>query len=281
MGISRPCSALFAAAFLTSSSISAQSPPTLDQLLDRMGAYLIAYERDISTVVADERFEQKYYSGGNVAVAVLLESEVAFMRLPGDAEWLGFRDVRKSNNKPVRLPGPTIAELLTLPAPDMTKAVAIANASAIHNLGLPRTINTPTSPLHIIHPRNRPAHRFELDDEDSVRGRRTTVISFVETRRPALVREPGGESLVSSGRVWVDARTGVVWRVQWHYHRESSRGRPPHVRVEFEPHAELQMMVPRELRESFYLTFTGRGEGRATYRNFRRFGTSARIVPQP
>jgi hypothetical protein len=72
----------------------------------------------------------------------------------------------------------------------------------------------------------------------------------------------------------------VVWRVQWNYDRESSRGRPPHVRVEFEPHAELQMMVPRELRESFYLARTGRGEGRATYRNFRRFGTSARIVPQ-
>jgi hypothetical protein len=270
---------LVATALLTSDSTLAQSTPSLDQLLDRMGTYLTSYERDISTVVADERFEQKYYGGG-VPVAVLLESEVAFMRLPGDAEWLGFRDVKKSNYKPVRLPGPTIAELLTLPAPDMTKAVAIANAGAVHNLGLVRTINTPTTPLHIIHPRNRPAHRFELDGEESVRGRRTTVIGFVETRRPALLREPNGESLVSSGRIWVEARTGVVWRVQWNYDRESSRGRPPHVRVEFEPHAELQMMVPRELRESFYLARTGRGEGRATYRNFRRFGTSARIVPQ-
>jgi hypothetical protein len=33
------------------------------------------------------------------------------------------------------------------------------------------------------------------------------------------------------------------------------------------------------MREEFYTT-TGRGDGHATYRNFRRFGTSARIVPQ-
>ena len=38
-------------------------------------------------------------------------------------------------------------------------------------------------------------------------------------------------------------------------------------------------MVPLEMREGFF-TRTGSGDGRATYRNFRRFGTSARIVPQ-
>ena len=39
-------------------------------------------------------------------------------------------------------------------------------------------------------------------------------------------------------------------------------------------------MVPRTMTEVFSVP-RGRGEGRATYSNFRRFGTSARIVPQP
>ncbi|MGH9218573.1 MAG: hypothetical protein ACRD1W_04695, partial [Vicinamibacterales bacterium] len=104
MGISRPCSALVAAAFLTSSSISAQSPPTLDQLLDRMGAYLTEYESQLSSVVADERFEQNIYALGATSrlQGATLESEVAFIRLPGGAEWLGFRDVRRVNAKPVK-----------------------------------------------------------------------------------------------------------------------------------------------------------------------------------
>ena len=54
----RRSAVVVAAAFLTSSSTSAQITPSLKQLLDRMGAYLIDYERQLRSVVADERFEQ-------------------------------------------------------------------------------------------------------------------------------------------------------------------------------------------------------------------------------
>ena len=77
-------------------AISAQSKPSLEQLLDRMGAYLIEYETHLSSVVADERFEQSIFGGRGRSIA-LLESEVAFYRLPGGAEWLGFRDVKRVN----------------------------------------------------------------------------------------------------------------------------------------------------------------------------------------
>jgi hypothetical protein len=285
MGISRPCSALFAAAFLTSSSISAQSPPTLDQLLDRMGAYLAEYESQLSSVVADERFEQNVYAGaGSRAQGTTLESEVAFIRLPGGAEWLGFRDVKRVNFKAVKQSGPSITDVLTSAAGDMTKARAIANASAKHNLGLPRTINVPTAPLDIIHPAHRAAHRYELTGDESVRGTRTMVVAFTEVTRPTLVREPDGDYLVSSGRIWIDPESGSVRRVEWVYQAEKRYARapaPPRLRVDFERHPQLGFMVPRAMTEVFSTTSRTRGEGWATYRNFRRFGTSARIVPQP
>ena len=286
MGISRPCKALVAAAFLTSASISAQSDASLEQLLDRMGAYLIEYESQLSSVVADERFEQNIYGLGARARSqgATLESEVAFIRLPGGAEWLGFRDVKRVNFKAVKQDGPSVGDVLTSAAGDMTKARAIANASARHNLGLPRTINVPTAPLDIIHPAHRLAHRYELGGQESIRGTRTTVVAFTEVRRPTLVREPNGEYLVSSGRIWIDPDSGVVWRVEWIYQAEkrfASAPAPPRLRVDFERHQELGFMVPRQMTEVFSATPRTRGEGRATYRNFRRFGTSARIVPQP
>ena len=52
----------------------------------------------------------------------------------------------------MRTSGPSIGEVLTSAAGDMTKAQAIAKESARHNLGMPRTINVPTAPLEIIHP---------------------------------------------------------------------------------------------------------------------------------
>lgn len=275
---------LVAAFLLTSLSISGQSTPSLELLLDRMGAYLTDYESQLSSVVADERFEQNVYGlrAGSRNTAATLESEVAFLRLPGGAEWLGFRDVKKVNWKPVKSSGPSIGEVLTSAAGDMTKALAIANASARHNLGLPRTINVPTGPLDIIHPRHRRAHEYELRGDEAVRGTRTMIVAFQETARPTMVREPGGLNLVSSGRIWIEPATGTVWRVEWIYQAEkrlARTGPPPKLRVDFGPHEELGMMVPRMMTEIFSVQ-TGRGEGRATYRNFRRFGTSARIVPQ-
>ena len=276
-----------ASAFVVQADLLARQPATLDQLLDRMGEYLIEYEAQLSTLVADERFEQSIHPRGRVSGEhLLLESEVAFLRLPGDAEWLGFRDVKKLNSRPVADPAPPISELLASTADAFAKAVTLARASARHNLGLPRTINTPTTPLHIIHPRYRRAHHFELGVEANVRGQRASIISFREGVRPTLLREPNGTNLVSSGRIWVDAKTGTVLRVEWNYQAErsapgvQSRGGPPVVRVEFGRHDGLQIMVPLEMREVFF-TRTGYGHGRATYRNFRRFGTSARIVPQP
>ena len=118
-----------------------------------MGVYLIDYETQLSSVVADEKFEQNIYARGSTGQT--LQSEVAFIRLPGGAEWLGFRDVRKVNWTTVKSGGPSIADVLTMSAGDMTKALAIANASAKHNLGLPRTVNVPTAPLDIVHPMHR------------------------------------------------------------------------------------------------------------------------------
>jgi hypothetical protein len=282
----RTTAVVLAAAFGVQAQLAAQSRPSLDQLLDRMGAYLTEYETQLSSVVADERFEQNVYSLGAGArtQAATLESEVAFIRLPGGAEWLGFRDVRRVNFKPVKQRGPSVSDVLTSAAGDMTKAHALANASARHNLGLPRTINVPTAPLDIIHPAHRDAHRYELGGEESIRGRRTTVVAFTEVTRPTLVREPNGAFLVSSGRIWIDPESGVVWRVEWIYQAEKRHPRapaPPKLRVDFERHEELGFMVPRLMTELFSAPPRTRGEGRATYRNFRRFGTSARIVPQP
>ena len=261
-------------------ALRAQSTATLDQLLDRMGAYLIEYESQLSSVVAEEQFDQRVLGRITTGRWTRLASDVAFMRLPGNAEWLGFRDVKRVNGELVKPSGPSIAEVLTSDRGDLKKALAIANASARHNIGLPRTINVPTAPLDIIHPRNRQAHKFDLRGDDTVDGITTVVIGYQEVTRPTLLRDPHGIPLVSSGLIWVEPANGRIRRIEWVYQEE--RKRPwaaPRLRVEFEAHPELGFMVPVRMEETFWVQ-NGRGEGKATYRNFRRFGTGARIVQQ-
>ena len=268
-------------------AVSAQ-PPTLETLLERMAAYLTEYETQLSSVVADERFTQRVvytraYTDGVPETNQeqrRLDSEIGFIRLPGSSDWLGFRDVRKVNGREVARSAQSVSDVLASGTDVTTKARAIAEASAAHNLGTPRTTNVPTAALEIIHPRNFAAHQFELRGEETVRRTRVAVIGFAEVRRPPLVKNPAGKELVSRGRIWVDPKTGGIWRVEWIY--APAVGAPSSLRVEFDRNDTLGMLVPLEMREDFR-SFGGLeayGNGVAQYSNFRRFGTGARIVPQ-
>jgi hypothetical protein len=288
--------AVLAACCLFATQLTAQSKPALGQLLDRLAAYLTDYETQLSSVVADERFSQRIFyaradsdgapfSAGQLSRETSdeqrrLESEIGFIRLPGASVWLGFRDVRRINGREVVRGAQSVSDVLASGADVMTKARAIAEASAAHNLGAPRTTNVPTAALEIIHPRNFAAHQFELRGEETVRRTRVAVIGFTEVRRPPLVTNLAGTELVSRGRIWVEPSTGAVWRVEWIY--APAVGVPSSLRVEFDRHDTLGMLVPLEMREEFR-SFGGldaRGSGVASYTNFRRFGTGARIIPQ-
>ena len=280
--------AFLAACGLLAAPPAVQSKPELQQLLDRMAAYLTDYETQLSSVVADERFTQRVvYTRAHTDglpqtddEGRRLESEVGFIRLPGGFAWLGFRDVRRINGREVERRALSVSDVLASDKDVVTKARAIAEASAAHNLGTPRTTNVQTAPLEIIHPRNFTAHRFELGGHETVRRTRVAAIGFTEIRRPPLVTNPAGQALVSRGRIWVDPSSGAIWRVEWIY--ATATGAPSSLRVEFGMDERLGLLVPQEMREEFR-SFGGldaRGDGVARYSNFRRFGTGARIVPQ-
>ena len=52
------------------------------------------------------------------------------------------------------------------------------------------------------------------------------------------------------------------------------------VSVEFQQHRDLGLLVPVTMHEDFFAGDNRQAFGDATYRNYRRFQTSARIVPQ-
>ena len=286
-------SALVGAALLTTSDSFAQAPLTLEQLLDRMGAYLLEYETRLSSVVADERFEQRVLARtasadgrpGSKIVQKVIESEIAFIRLPGGAEWLSFRDVRKVDGQRSAATAIDLPGLLASGASGVNQAKTMALAGAAHNLGLFRTINFPTMPLEILHPSHRQAFRHWIDGKEVVRNMSTTIVGFEETARPTIVRQPDATNLVSRGKVWVETATGRIPRIEWVYviQRPASVGvvLPPSLRVEFAMHDGLGILVPTKMRENFSTSMPqNNGSGEATYTNFRRFGTSAKIVPQ-
>ena len=260
--------------------------PLLDLLVERLGDYLQNYERQLSTLVADEQYHQQrtYANRARFGARRQLDSEVMFLRLPGGGEWFGIRDVRKVDKKAVPAGGPTLADLMKTAGTDfVAHARAIVEASSRHNLDAGRTINMPTVPLEALSVQNHPRYIFELRGKDRVGKTETQRLDFSEFDEPTLVHGTNGATLWSRGSAWIEAESGRVWRAELIvgpdppgiYRRRDLEAR---VRVEFVHDAALDMLVPKQMTEDFWIR-GGRGLGRAQYVNFRRFSTSARIIP--
>jgi hypothetical protein len=212
--------------------------------------------------------------------SVVIESEIAFLRLPGDGYWYGVRETKAVDKTPIRsqthltdlVPGSN------LPA----KRAAIMVESASRNLGQKRNVNMPTVPLEVVQTawRDRLAS-FRDDGSDRVRGVRTRRIAFDEIGTSTLIGSFNQFDNKVRGLVWVEEANGRVWRVEIDcreaiMRRESSSFV---VRIDFGEDKTLGFLVPLEMNETFPAT-VARGDGKARYSNFRRFQTSARIVPQ-
>jgi len=259
----------------------AQKPatPNLDAVFKKLDVYLEKYEGELSAVVADETLIQEV-EGRFLAKRVRrVSAEIAFLRLPGNFEWLGFRHAKIVDGRPVAPNGRTLTELLaTNTADTIAQATLLVNESSKHNLGTLRTTNMPNLPLALLDRRYRHRYLAKLDGRERVRGHAVNVIALVEFGPPPRIVYSGGHDLRSMVRAWIDTQSGAVWPAEVRlkrFNNETSR-----LRVEFVRDKGLDVIVPIEMREDFPIDL-GSGRGHYTYANFRRFQTSARIVPPP
>lgn len=259
----------------------------VDAVLEQLDNYLEKYETDLGSLIADEDFRQEIPGlPGNGPFPRpqqrRLESEVAFLRLPGDAEWFGYRRVKLVDGRPVGDLQQSLANLLSISSTDtLAQAQLLVVQSSEHNLGLPRTVNMPTLPLELLSERYR--HRFEITRAGTgkVRGRPVQIVDFSELGEEPIIYN-GGYELQSRIRAWIDAGTGAVWRAEVVLRTRNERRDPSKIKVEFVLEPKLQVIVPLEMREEFGVANTlAGGTGVAKYSNYRRFQTSARIVPPP
>lgn len=264
------------------STLAAWQPDSPGALRDRLDAYLLAYEPQLSTLVADEEMTQRMQQNRWVTNR-RLHSEVAFVALPANAGWLGFRRVVKVNAKPVKDRGVPLARLLAEGAgDDFERARMLLADSAVHNLGSPRTINLPNLPLELLHPRNRHRFTLELFGNEKIRGTQTALLRLDEIARPTIIQQPGAGDMKTVVWAWVEPASGRLLRAQV-VTRDIRIGVPGFdavIRVEFGADAQAGHLVPIEMQETFYVDRGRPGTGVAKYRNYRRFYTSARIVPQ-
>jgi hypothetical protein len=257
---------------------------------DRLDKYLLEYEPQLSALVAQERLSQRDAPSREASVRAApdskfrtIESEVAFIGLPGNAGWLGFRRVLKVNGKAVKDAGTPLDVLLTDGgSDDYDQARLLLADSASANLGTPRTTNLPNLPLEFLHPRNRHRLHHRIDGVEKIRGLTTTRLVFDEHSTPTIIQRPEGGDMTSQVVAWVESATGRLIRADVRT-RDARLGVlqfTNSIWVDFRMDEKLGLLVPYEMKEEFFAGRFRDGTGTARYSNYRQFKTAARIVPQ-
>jgi hypothetical protein len=254
--------------------VNAQTDPGLDRVLLRMRVYLQDYARHLPATIATEKYEQRAGSGAR-RQRRLLESDFGLIQIPGDPEWLGFREVRTVDGQPVPDSGRRLAELFTNPSPvAVQQARRIAVESARFNIGpIFRTINDPTLVLELLDPRHAARMRFTKQGEETIGGRRVWVLTFQELHTPTIIRTRNLQDQPAQGRVWIEPDTGRILRVEATIQPAIGAGNfHGTIDVTFAHDTRLGYSVPRTMTERYMnMNRDVVSSGEATYGNYRRF----------
>lgn len=290
---SRLCASVTALMTVVTGAPAAQSTATpLPVLLNRAAAHVQEFERQMTSLVADERYVQQVMhiewaagsglGGGGFGREVEtlqrrreVRSDFLVVRLgPGELP-VPFRDVYEVDGQPVRDRADRLTQLFLKPTDDtIAQAWRVVDEGARYNLGdVRRTVNVPVLPVIVARASNQPRFRF-IDKGDATEdGGRVRLVEYEEQQRPTIIRGQGGSNLPARGRLWILPTSGVIVKAELDV--ADGPGRMT-LLVRYGFDRGVSATVPIEMRDTYFLSRSSSVTGVATYSGYRRFSVEVR-----
>lgn len=251
----------------------------LDPAFARAGTYVDGLEESYARIVGNEDYLQTVRRTGGRTESRHLQSEVFFVRIDESSAWMMVRSVLKVDGRSVRGSQDRIMTALAdAPGRRTARLRALADEGARFNIGgLQRNFSDPLLAVTFLDRARRPRFSFDAAAGNATAGLHR--FQFAEQVRPTLIRNGrNGDSIPASGTVDV-ADDGRILRteLQVEVDNQTTAG----IRVSFDVDAKLGMAVPAMMEEDYSMGMPVETviSCKAVYSNFRRFETSARIVP--
>jgi hypothetical protein len=263
-------------------SLAQSRPPSLKDVLARAGGYVAHYHETMISVIAEERYVQKWTifpAPAPTKERTLVSDFVLLSGGPGEPRWMSFRDVLEVDGVPVRERDDRLQKLFASGDDAVNRGMALSLESSRYNIGPPdfvRTINTPIVAIDFLLPETRPRFSFRRKARDKASDPALWEVEYTERDRPTVIRTPRGQSLPSRGRFLIDSTDGRIV--------ESTLEVPDvhaEVTVTYGVEPRLQVAVPLVMTEHYDASLGhDRIDAQATYSKYRRFETGVRIVPR-
>lgn len=258
--------------------MSAAAPaPSQKTVLSRAGAFVERYTRELPRLVATETLVQQQvpqpHDVTGPSATRRSQAEFAWVWLDREVDPIGFRDVIEVDGQPVGPDRRRLVELLHGPREaSWAQARAILEEGARYNLSPgSRNFNLPTVVMFFLLPER--LDRFSWKRRSDAHAP-VWELTFREKRRPTLIRQRNGQPVFSRGTVWVETATGAIQRTELAIEIDRVRYA---LTTRFERIDALDLVLPVRLDER-YATPEQVVTGSATYSNYRRFQTGARLI---
>ena len=257
---------------------------SLQTILAGVSDYVVNYQKELSSVVAEELYVQDSDKSDRPFVTHReLKSDLLLLSTTGESNgYVQFRDVFEVDGQAVRDRSDRLLKLFTSPAGDARKQAAeIMNESARYNIGsITRNINVPLLTLLLLDPTYQRHFKYSVSTESKGVPRglpktpaftlaaETWELDFDEIQSPTVIQGDKADAK-SHGRIWIDPGTNRVLITELVNEAKTVRST---IRVSFQSEPIAGFLLPVEMHEryerkgAFY-----KFDGMATYGNFRRF----------
>lgn len=271
---------------------AAAQEPTLAAVLARAGAYVAEFHRQLSGIVAEERYVQDWkavWRGGRRGATDLahreLASDLLLLKPAGADAWMAFRDVFAVDGAPVRDRKERLGQLFLERSTSTDAQIRkILDESSRYNIGdIQRNVNTPVYPLLFLETANQFRFKFKQTKDRAPRtepanaapdgafrvSTEVWVIAYEEKQSGTMIRTDGRKDLPARGRFWIEPATGRVLMSELVAENRKLRAT---IDVSYQSEPLLGLLVPIEMREWYDGFRNGsRIEAVATYGKFRQF----------
>ena len=257
--------------------VSAQELSLAD-VMRRAHEFVVEYEDDLSTVVAEEHYEQRVLrEDGGVEQQRVLVSDYSVTQLLPYEGWIGVRDVFEVDGTVVsdRAHGSSPPLRLSPGEDGNARLTQIAENNARYNLGdVIRTVNDPTFVLAFLRPYNRDRVRFSALGEEQIGTLPTWVVGYREVPVDGMsfIETQDGGHLLARGRLWIDPENGHLVRSEL-ITGDARVELTARVTVDYGWFPTVNLWLPAEMHEVYETTGPVRGSpvitGTATYSNYR------------
>ncbi len=258
----------------------AGAPPRDRDVLSRAGSVVLRYETELPRLVARETSMQRAQGMSDLGRVQQrrLVAEFGWVAFPGSTDVVGVRDVVEVDGRPLTTERERLQSLLHgSQAGAGAEVRRLLDEAARYNLNVTkgaRNLNLPTLVLFFLHPQAQPRFSWSRRSPPSAP---LWEFEFKEREGPTFIHggADGRERVVSRGRVLIEPTSGMLRRSELRLHFD---GINYTLVTTFDRVAALDLVLPVSLEER-YETSSDSVVGTATYDNYRRFETDARILP--